>query len=275
MEPNALTILYFGSFNPPHRGHVAVADQVLDRFPAARLWWVVSPQNPLKSAEELAPAQNRLEMVSLALNSARHRGRIEICTVEFELPRPSLTIRTLEALSERFPERRFSLLIGSDNVAGFNRWVRHEEILARYPVLVYPREGYEPPWDKTAQHFTFLEGVPLMPQAATDIRELIARGDNSRGELPEGIWHYIQTHGLYGYPEPDLKTLDRALETSPDEVALLLQRGKLHHREGRFDQAYNDFVRVLALDPGNAEAQGYLSLLKEIFAFRYTDLYNP
>lgn len=75
--------------------------------------------------------------------------------------------------------------------------------------------------------------------------------------------------------EPDLKTLDRALETSPDEIGLLLQRGKLHHREGRFDQAYNDFVRVLALDPGNAEAQGYLSLLKEIFAFRYTDLYNP
>lgn len=200
MEPNAPTILYFGSFNPPHRGHVAVGDQVLDRFPAAQLWWVVSPQNPLKSAKELAPEQDRLEMVSLALNSARHRDRIEICTVEFELPRPSLTIRTLEALSERFPERRFSLLVGSDNVAGFSRWVRHEEILDRYPVLVYPREGYEPPRDETTQRFTFLEGVPLMPQAATDIRELIARGDDSRGELPEGIWHYIQTHGLYGYP---------------------------------------------------------------------------
>lgn len=76
-------------------------------------------------------------------------------------------------------------------------------------------------------------------------------------------------------PENKLAELDRALEAAPNDAQLLLQRGKLHHREGRFDLAYNDFIGVLALDPNNAEAQGYLMLLKEIFAFRYTDLYNP
>ena len=103
------------------------------------------------------------------------------------------------AWAQRYPERRFSLLIGSDNVPGFRRWVRHEEILDRYPVWVYPREGYNPPLDDFSRRFHYLENVPLMPQAATDIRELIAHGDDSRNELPPGIWTYIQTHGLYGY----------------------------------------------------------------------------
>ncbi len=193
------TILYFGSFNPPHQGHVAVADEVLDHFPEAQLWWVISPHNPLKKAEELASEQDRLAMVRLALQSARNRDRIEICTIEFELPRPSITIRTLEALSKRYPDRHFSLLIGSDNVAGFRRWIRHDDILDHYPVWVYPRAGYDPPADAFSRRFHYLKNVPLMPQAATDIRELIARGDDSRNELPPGIWSYIQAHQLYGY----------------------------------------------------------------------------
>lgn len=76
-------------------------------------------------------------------------------------------------------------------------------------------------------------------------------------------------------PENNLESLNRALEEQPHDPILHLQRGKEYHRAGRFDLAYNDFVAVLAADPDNAEAREYISLLKEIFAFHYVDLYNP
>ena len=172
------TILYSGSFNPIHRGHLAVAEQVLQAFPGSELWLVVSPQNPLNE-------------------------RMQVCDIEFSLPKPSATLHTLQALSARYPQRSFSLLIGSDNAACFNQWIAYQEILERYPVLVYPREGHPVQPGPTTDKCTFLQDVPLLPQAATDIRGLIAdNGKDTKAlverELPAGVWEYIKMHKLYG-----------------------------------------------------------------------------
>lgn len=107
--------------------------------------FVVSRQNPFKAGKELAPETDRIEMARIALQSAVHSDRMAVSDIEFRLPKPNRTIRTLEKLRTEYPGRKFSLLIGSDNMAGFPKWVHSQEILDRYRVLVYPRPGYPTP----------------------------------------------------------------------------------------------------------------------------------
>ena len=277
----AETILYFGSFNPVHRGHVAVADAVLESTEAEALWFVVSPQNPFKAGKELAPETDRIEMARIALQSAVHSDRMAVSDIEFRLPKPNRTIRTLEKLRTEYPGRKFSLLIGSDNMAGFPKWVHSQEILDRYRVLVYPRPGYPTPESARSDGFTILTNLKELPQAATDVRTRIARGENPGAELPGGVWEYIKKHRLYGYSAgteeltDEITALNNAIEQRPDDARLLIRRGKLLHRTGRFDCALNDFLRAKRLCPDNPEADAYIALLREIFAFRHFDLYNP
>ena len=271
----AETILYFGSFNPVHRGHVAVADAVLESTEAEALWFVVSPQNPFKAGKELAPETDRIEMARIALQSAVHSDRMAVSDIEFRLPKPNRTIHT------EYPGRKFSLLIGSDNMAGFPKWVHSQEILDRYRVLVYPRPGYPTPESARSDGFTILTNLKELPQAATDVRTRIARGENPGAELPGGVWEYIKKHRLYGYSAgteeltDEITALNSAIEQRPDDARLLIRRGKLLHRTGRFDCALNDFLRAKRLCPDNPEADAYIALLREIFAFRHFDLYNP
>ena len=277
----AETILDFGSFNPVHRGHVAVADAVLESTEAEALWFVVSPQNPFKAGKELAPETDRIEMARIALQSAVHSDRMAVSDIEFRLPKPNRTIRTLEKLRTEYPGRKFSLLIGSDNMAGFPKWVHSQEILDRYRVLVYPRPGYPTPESARSDGFTILTNLKELPQAATDVRTRIARGENPGAELPGGVWEYIKKHRLYGYSAgteeltDEITALNSAIEQRPDDARLLIRRGKLLHRTGRFDCALNDFLRAKRLCPDNPEADAYIALLREIFAFRHFDLYNP
>lgn len=277
----AETILYFGSFNPVHRGHVAVADAVLESTEAEALWFVVSPQNPFKAGKELAPETDRIEMARIALQSAVHSDRMAVSDIEFRLPKPNRTIRTLEKLRTEYPGRKFSLLIGSDNMAGFPKWVHSQEILDRYRVLVYPRPGYPTPESARSDGFTILTNLKELPQAATDVRTRVARGENPGAELPGGVWEYIKKHRLYGYSAgteeltDEITALNSAIEQRPDDARLLIRRGKLLHRTGRFDCALNDFLRAKRLCPDNPEADAYIALLREIFAFRHFDLYNP
>ena len=277
----AETILYFGSFNPVHRGHVAVADAVVESTEAEALWFVVSPQNPFKAGKELAPETDRIEMARIALQSAVHSDRMAVSDIEFRLPKPNRTIRTLEKLRTEYPGRKFSLLIGSDNMAGFPKWVHSQEILDRYRVLVYPRPGYPTPESARSDGFTILTNLKELPQAATDVRTRIARGENPGAELPGGVWEYIKKHRLYGYSAgteeltDEITALNSAIEQRPDDARLLIRRGKLLHRTGRFDCALNDFLRAKRLCPDNPEADAYIALLREIFAFRHFDLYNP
>ena len=184
------TILLPGSFNPIHKGH-------LRAMPEATLWFVVSPQNPLKSPLELAAERHRLQMARIAVGSSPLRERMAVCDVEFTLPKPSLTLRTLDVLQAKYPSRRFALLVGTDIVGEFGRWYRSGEILDRFEVLVYPR-GTEPD-SVSDERFTFLKDVPTIPVVATDIRARIRRGENPADDLPPGVWEYIKENGLYGY----------------------------------------------------------------------------
>ena len=193
-------LLYFGSFNPIHKGHIALAEWVVEQGLCDELIFIVSPQNPLKSATELAPEFSRYEMCEMACASSRYPERIKVSAVEFVLEKPSYTIHTLRYLRENFgAEMEFSLLLGADNIECFDRWREYEEILRDYRLLVYPREGYSV--EKFADKITFLADAPLFDCCATDIRKEITEGKNFTEKVAPAVAKYIIQNKLYSKDE--------------------------------------------------------------------------
>ena len=189
-------LLYFGSFNPIHKGHIALAEWVVEQGLCDELIFIVSPQNPLKEQKELAPEFSRYEMCEMACTSSRYPERIKVSAVEFVLEKPSYTINTLRYLQEQFgSEMEFSILLGADNIENFDRWREYEEILSNYRLLVYPREGYSV--EKFADKITLLEEAPLFDYAATDIRKEIAGGKNFTDKVCPSVAKYIIQNELY------------------------------------------------------------------------------
>ncbi|MBQ3027266.1 MAG: nicotinate (nicotinamide) nucleotide adenylyltransferase [Alistipes sp.] len=189
-------LLYFGSFNPIYKGHIALAEWVVEQGLCDELIFIVSPQNPFKEQAGLAPEFSRYEMCELACKASRYPEQIKVSAVEFVLEKPSYTINTLRYLRENFgSEMKFSILMGADNIENFDKWREYEEILRNYPLLVYPREGYSV--EKFADKITFLENAPLFDFAATDIRTMIANGEDIRNMLNAEVVHYIIQNKLY------------------------------------------------------------------------------
>lgn len=179
------TILYFGSFNPIHNGHVALAEYALQKCKADELWLMISPNNPLKESTELWDENLRLR---LARAGVQGKQGIVVSDFEFHLPRPSYTAVTLRALTEDFPEHRFSLLIGSDNMALFTRWREWEYIYQNYPIFVYPRQGDD--LDALAQQYPkmhILADAPLYDISSTQIRQMLKKGEDIQDFVPFDI----------------------------------------------------------------------------------------
>ncbi|MCL2416706.1 MAG: nicotinate (nicotinamide) nucleotide adenylyltransferase [Bacteroidales bacterium] len=128
--------LYFGSFNPVHDGHLVIAEYMLEHACIDELWFVLSPQNPLKNPNDLWSNEKRFELLKSAIDG---KSKMSICTVEWDMPKPSFTIDTLEKLSQLNPDATFSIIMGSDNLEKIEQWKSFETILSTYKVFVYPR----------------------------------------------------------------------------------------------------------------------------------------
>lgn len=187
-----------GSFNPVHIGHVMLADyiaQCAEADPIDEVWLMLSPLNPLKvSPGELVPENDRMAMLRLACAMS---PRLKACDIELSMPRPSYTIDSLQALARAYPSCRFSLIIGSDNWAIFDRWRNSREIIERFSPVIYPRPGYG------VDAATLPEGVSLIPDApvtdisSTMLRRAIAAGKDMTCFLPAGVADYIRLNNLY------------------------------------------------------------------------------
>ncbi len=185
--------VFGGSFNPLHNGHIALAQAVLNGGFADEVWLMVSPQNPFKQQSELLPEHLRLEMAQIATEGLEG---IRVSDFEFHLPRPSYTWKTLKALSETYPEDEFSLLIGGDNWAVFNRWVNPEYILQHHSIIIYPREDTPLCIDDLPPHVSLLH-APLFPVSSTQVRMLLKEGRDVSGLIPAAELEYIRHNCLY------------------------------------------------------------------------------
>lgn len=186
--------LYFGSFNPPHQGHFAIAQAAIKHFHLDEAWFVVSPQNPFKTNHALAPENMRLDMVRLM---CKNNPQLKACDIEFELPKPNYTCDTLRLLSARFAHE-FHLIIGEDNWRVFNQWREYEWILQHYSVLVYSRKesGSEPVKSNTHTNVHFIPG-DYLEVSATEIRSRIEKGESINRLVDPTVADYINQSGLY------------------------------------------------------------------------------
>lgn len=194
------TGLYFGSFNPVHIGHLAIANYMIEFSPDIdQIWFVISPQNPLKKKSTLLENHHRLYLAELATGED---PELEVSDIEFNLPVPSYTIDTLTYLEERYPNNHFVLIMGADNLSTIKKWKNHELLLKKYDIYVYPRPGYK--IDKIIKENEIIKNAaihkvdaPLMEISSSFIRKSIKEGKNIRHFLPPKVYKYIREMHFY------------------------------------------------------------------------------
>ena len=187
--------IFGGSFNPVHLGHTALAAYICEQGMVDEVWMMVSPQNPFKQNLALLDEQHRLAMLRLAVEPY---PMLQACDFEFHLPRPSDTYHPLQALRAAYPEHEFSLVIGEDNWASFDRWYRGDDIFRETPIIVYPREGSSGQHlERPQQGRLSIVNAPLFPFSSTEVRSSLAAGQRVDHMLHPNVIQYIHQHHLY------------------------------------------------------------------------------
>ena len=183
--------LYFGSFNPVHNGHLIIASHVLNETDIDKVWFVVSPHNPLKAQHSLLNEYDRLHLVRIAIEDD---NRMRASDIEFSLPRPSYTIDTLTYLKEKYPADEFFIIMGSDSFQNIEKWKNYELVLDHH-VIIYYRPGFEID-QELSKRVTVLD-APLLQISATHIRELIRAGKSIRYLVPDKSREEIEQNRYY------------------------------------------------------------------------------
>lgn len=185
--------LFFGSFNPIHIGHLAIANYMVEFTELEQIWFVVSPHNPLKKKSTLLNDFSRLELVEAAIDND-HRFRVS--KIEFGLPQPSYTADTLAHLIEKHPEHNFNLIMGGDNLKNIHKWKNSEFLLENYGIYVYPRPGSDLSQWKNHPNIHITDS-PHFEISATFIRNGIKSRKNMTHFLPKKVWKMIDEFGYY------------------------------------------------------------------------------
>ena len=188
------TGLFFGSFNPIHFGHMALANYFVEYTELQQVWFVISPHNPLKKKESLLNDQLRLDMVSLAIGKDE---RFSICDIEFRMPQPSYTIDTLAYLTDKHSRQEFILLMGSDGLDTFHRWKNYELIIKQYHRYIYPRNSRSSIDPSLHQNITYLKDAPKIEISSSFIRRALHEGKDMRYFLHERVYKFILEKKLY------------------------------------------------------------------------------
>ncbi|KAF0199274.1 MAG: nicotinate-nucleotide adenylyltransferase [Bacteroidetes bacterium] len=187
------TGLFFGSFNPIHNGHLCIAEYMIEYGGLKEVWFVLSPHNPLKDKTTLLSDYARLEMVQAAIDDD---NRFRVSDIEFHMPRPSYTIDTLTRLSEKYPDRLFVMIAGTDVLPTFHKWKNYQQLLEQYRFMIYPREE--------GREHTLLEhpsvqlvDAPKIEISSSFIRNSILNGKSARYFMPDSVYRLVDKYGYY------------------------------------------------------------------------------
>ena len=187
--------LYFGTFNPIHVGHLIIANHMVENSDLDAIWMMVTPHNPFKKKSTLLDNHHRLEMVYLA---TKDYDKIQPSDFEFKLPQPNYTIHTLTQLTEKYPDKKFSIIMGEDNLKSFHKWKNYESILDDYRIYVYPRisEGIIETQFDSHKKIHKIE-APIVQISSTMVRNGIKEGKSVRPLLSDRVWKYIDEMNFY------------------------------------------------------------------------------
>jgi nicotinate-nucleotide adenylyltransferase len=185
--------LFFGSFNPTHVGHLIIANFMVELTDLDQVWLVISPQSPFKKKATLLDKYDRLHLAQLAIGDNDH---LRCSSIEFNLPQPSYTVNTLAYLTDQYPQHKYSLLMGSDNLETLAKWKNYETILSYYNIKVYRRKGHDGGEFKDHANVEMVD-VPLLNISASFIRQCIKEGVSVQYAIPDKELAYIDEVNLY------------------------------------------------------------------------------
>ncbi|TBN03212.1 nicotinate-nucleotide adenylyltransferase [Hyunsoonleella flava] len=187
--------LYFGSFNPIHIGHLVIANHIAEHSDLDQVWFVVTPHSPFKKKSSLLDNYQRLEMVYQA---TKDYPKLKPSDIEFNLPQPNYTINTLAHLQEKYPDNKFALIMGEDNLKSFHKWKNYEVILENHHIYVYPRISDDTIETQFHNHEkVHFVNAPIMQLSSTFIRKSIKEGKNVQPMLPHFAWEYLDEMNFY------------------------------------------------------------------------------
>lgn len=199
--PSTLPIgLLGGTFNPVHEGHLAIAREAMRLFDLEAVWFIPCGIPPHKPMTRLAPSEDRLAMLRLAIAG---EPCFKALPIEFDRPGTSYTLDTVTALQSEHPDQTFVFIVGADTLPELHTWHRPLDLLERIRIVSLARPGFTPdpdalhlppPWPETLLS-DLRTGTPL-DAASSDIRAAIA-AHQPVPLVPEPVMHYIQEHHLY------------------------------------------------------------------------------
>jgi len=184
--------LFFGSFNPIHNGHLIIANYIAFSGFVDQVWFVLSPQNPLKPQSELLNEYHRQYMLQSAIDG---ENRLRCCTIEFNLPKPSYTIDTLTYLKDKYPQHQFTIIIGSDSFRNIKKWKNGELLLKEFSFIIYNRPGYE--IEENLNKNIIVLNAPLLDISSTGIREMIRDNKSIKFLVPDVVKEEIERNHYY------------------------------------------------------------------------------
>ena len=185
--------LYFGSFNPIHTGHLIISSYIVQHSGLDQVWFILSPQNPLKKSVSLLNEYHRLYLVQVSIEDD---PLLKVSDIEFRLPRPSYTIDTLTYLREKFPIHQFSVVMGGDSFQNLSSWKNYQQIIDNYKIIVYERPGFIAVNKYKNASVTILK-APMLDISSTYIRKAIKDGKSIRYLVPEKVRIEIEHNGYY------------------------------------------------------------------------------
>ncbi len=190
------TGLFFGTFNPVHIGHLVIANHMVEFSELDEVWFVITPKSPFKTKQTLLDNNHRYQMV---FEAVKNYPDLRPSKIEFELPQPNYTIHTLAHLGEQYPgKRKFSLIMGEDNLKGFHKWKNYEVILEDHDIFVYPRISEGMVEHRFKDHPKLHRvAAPIMEISSTFIRKNHKAGKNIRAMLPDAVWAYMDEMNFY------------------------------------------------------------------------------
>ncbi|NEV92801.1 nicotinate-nucleotide adenylyltransferase [Psychroflexus sp. YR1-1] len=187
--------LYFGTFNPFHIGHLVIANHLAEHTELDEIWLVITPQSPFKKKKNLLENHHRFEMVYRA---TEFYEKLKPSDVEFKLPQPNYTSKTLAELKDTYPDIDFALILGEDNLVNFHKWKNFERILEHHDLYVCPRQtNIEIPEQFQNNPKIHTTDTPVMEISSTLIRKMIKSGKNVQPLLQHRVWEYIDEMNFY------------------------------------------------------------------------------
>ncbi len=185
--------IFGGSFDPIHIGHLALANYICEIEKLDELWFMLTPQNPLKEEKAGATEEQRFELLQLAIQDY---PRFKASDFELHLQPPYYTAKTLKALRSQYTDKEFILIIGSDNWSSFDRWKEPEEIKKNHDILIYPRTHY-PVNPSALPQGVRLINSPIFEVSSTLIREAFSQGIDLPYFLHPEVYKTIKEKRLY------------------------------------------------------------------------------